>query len=776
MYDSMIQFYYYLARPNRCLNCQRHRLSPQRVSDPDPINLPVFQTMLLTTLAIIFSLAQLTPAKAAAASTQFKLLFPQNNSTTYASVYGNTPLLAWQAGSDSNSGIDRYEIWLDGTNVDNIPAALYGHLPGEKHGNYEPFRPFGFLAAEKIYYYTPQVSKLTSGPHQWYVKAVDKDGGKHRCKSIFNFKVADFKNTKIFVNHLGYLSNANNRVVVDDSIGASSYDVVDLNGKVVFSGDLTGDRGAFGNNLFADFKVPSGSGTCRIKAGSQYSMWFPVGLEARLNYETYLRKYRNAYRRKRCGDTTVNWGDKPCHLDDARIDSGKRHAIVGGWHASSDVRKIMRILQPALYGLIEMKRVINPAWDSGDYSIVDEIKWGNQYIHQMQLSSGALVQHYYLWCGAKDWSESINRYTNNIAGDSDDRVLQESTLIIDMLSQSRFIKNQTTIYRLYKDTDPAYADKCLKAAERCYNYFTKTWPVVTEYETAFCARPYMETVTDLMPLAYGVRANLYMYLATNKSVYKDHAVDLADKLMALQETKYIAGQNEVKGFFYGDAAKDKIFDSLMAHGGMDGAEGGVIVLADLCDALPAHPKCPKWKESLRSYLQDYLLVLSNKNAFGIVPAYLSLTETGGGQTGAKMQRNVGRLYYQYLCDNRGANKILARKAILLARGAKILNNPKLSHAAWRQVNWILGSNPLNTSTVFGVGQNQPKLYKEWLAPRTDGMVLQGIGGGSKDMPYLRQGHWRHCEMELHNTAWFAQAIFELLSQNNPISTRSDSLK
>ena len=228
----------------------------------------------------------------------------------------------------------------------------------------------------------------------------------------------------------------------------------------------------------------------------------------------------------------------------------------------------MRILQPGLYGLVEMKRIVNPPWDSGDYSILDEIKWGNKYIHQMQLESGALVQHYYLWCGAKDWGESINRYTNNKIGDADDRVLPESTLVIDMVSQSRFIKNQTTIYRLYKDKPIRHMlTKCLKAAGRCYNYFEKTWPVVTDYETTFSARPYMETVTDIMPLAYGVRANLYMYLATDKSEYKKRAVDLADKLMALQETEYIEGQKEVKGFFYRDAKKDANFCSLMAHGG-----------------------------------------------------------------------------------------------------------------------------------------------------------------------------------------------------------------
>jgi len=495
-------------------------------------------------------------------------------------------------------------------------------------------------------------------------------------------------------------------------------------------------------------------------------MWFPLGLAAKLNYEDYLRKYRNAYRRKRCGNTTANWGGKACHLDDARMDGGKRHGIVGGWHASSDVRKIIRILQPALYGLVEMKRIVNPAWDGGDYSILDEIKWGNQYIHEMELENGAVVQHYYLWCGATDWSEAINRYTNNVIGDVDDRLLPEKTLVVDMVSQSRFIQNQTTIYRLYKNTDPEYAVRCLEAAARCYNYFENTWPVVTDYETTFNARPYLEKVTDLMPLAYSVRANLYMYLATDHPVYKDRAVALADQLMALQENEYIEGQEEVRGFFYADANKDSIFSSYMAHGGLDGAPGAVIVLADLCDALPAHSKCPQWKESLRSYLEDYLLPLSNKNAFGIVPGYLSRKPLAGG-------KHVGGLYYQYLDDNRGVNKVLVRKAILLARGARILGNPELRDVAWRQVGWILGNNPLHASTVYGVGHGQPRIYKGHLAPRSDGMVVQGIGGDSKDMPLIRQGHWRHCEMELHHTAWFAQAMFELLPPATSHASRPD---
>ena len=193
-----------------------------------------FGITVLIALGIIFSLTQFVAAQDTTARAQFELLVPENNATTYATTYGDTPLLAWRESSDSESGIDHYEIWVDGSNVDNIPAGLYGHLPGGSYGNYEPFRPFGFLAAEKVYYYTPLVSKLSAGPHQWYVKAVDGDGNKRQSNSMFNFKVEDFGTVKVFVNHLGYLSNENKRVVVDGSVEASSFDVVDLRGKVVF--------------------------------------------------------------------------------------------------------------------------------------------------------------------------------------------------------------------------------------------------------------------------------------------------------------------------------------------------------------------------------------------------------------------------------------------------------------------------------------------------------------------------------------------------------------
>jgi len=728
------------------------------------------QTAFLRALGLFFLFAQSAAAQDHTPPAPFELLIPANNAVAYVSTYGDKPRLAWQENSDKGAGLDHYEVWMDGAKVDTVPAGTFGHLPGEKIRNYEPFRPYGSLVTDQVYYYTPRLSDLTPGPHKWHVIAVDAGGNKRKCGRAFSFTVEDpgaaKDSLKIFVNHLGYLPGSTPRVVVDRSVAATSFEVVDADGDAVFSGKLRDGGGAFGAYLVGDITGLEGSGTCRIKAGSQYSMWFPIGLEAKLNYEDYLRKYRNAFRRKRCGNTKVNWGGKPCHLEDARMDGGERHELVGGWHVSSDVRKIMSILQPGMSGLIELKRIASPAWDSGDYSILDEIKWGNEFIHGMQLKNGAIGHHKYLWCGMTDWSESHNRYTNNIIGDADDRLLPEGTLVVDMLEQGRFIKNQTTIYRIYKDTDPVYAGKCLDAATRCYNYFSKTWPVVTDFEATWAGRVTREPVTDIMPLAYGVRANLYMHLAKGKAEYKTKAVALADELMALQETEYIAEQTEVKGFFYRDVGKDTIHEQIV----WEGVEDAVIVLANLYEAFPTHPKAHQWKRCIRSYLEDCLLPLSRKNAFGIAPGYISLTDQAGGQSDAKIQHKTGGLHYQYLRNDRGTNRSRTLKAIVLAKGARILGSQELRDAAWRQVDWILGNNPLNMSTVYGVGHNQPAAYKEQLAPRSDGMVIQGIGGGANDMPYVEGGHWRWAEMELNYTAWLAWAVFELLT---PIESKTD---
>jgi len=89
--------------------------------------------------------------------TAFNLLSPENNAT----IDTATPTLTWQASSDNGSGLWRYEVWLDGSNIDNVSLDRTSYL----------------------------TQLLSEGSHQWYVVAVDNAVNKTRSNSIFNFTI-----------------------------------------------------------------------------------------------------------------------------------------------------------------------------------------------------------------------------------------------------------------------------------------------------------------------------------------------------------------------------------------------------------------------------------------------------------------------------------------------------------------------------------------------------------------------------------------------------------
>ena len=71
-------------------------------------------------------------------------------------------------------------------------------------------------------------------------------------------------------------------------------------------------------------------------------------------------------------------------------------------------------------------------------------------------------------------------------------------------------------------------------------------------------------------------------------------------------------------------------------------------------------------------------------------------------------------------------------------------------AAQRQLDWILGVNPFNSSTVEGFGHNHPGHFansNEFRppTPRIPGAVMNGIGGTADDQPDLYDGSYHTAE-------------------------------
>ncbi len=79
----------------------------------------------------------------------------------------------------------------------------------------------------------------------------------------------------------------------------------------------------------------------------------------------------------------------------------------------------------------------------------------------------------------------------------------------------------------------------------------------------------------------------------------------------------------------------------------------------------------------------------------------------------------------------------------------MLHDPKLKAYAQKQLDWIIGINPFNSSTIEGVGYNHPKHFPgSTFYPQTPvlpGAVLNGLGGDHNDQPSIGNGDWQISE-------------------------------
>ncbi|OGS20512.1 MAG: hypothetical protein A2252_01105 [Elusimicrobia bacterium RIFOXYA2_FULL_39_19] len=551
---------------------------------------------------------------------------------------------------------------------------------------------------------------------------------------------SDSKKIKILINHLGYLTQGNKKVVISSG-NFSVFELIDIGSNVVFTGSLNSAGTDLGSYLVGDFTNFTATGTYRIRVStSEYSYCFPIGLVARDNYYDAVRKSAyNYFRKQRCGNTTINWRETTCHLDDAKLENryGPYHNCAGGWHDACDLRKWMDATLYGIHGLESIK-IINPSWDSNN-AILDELKWGNLYFLNMQGPDGDMYSYLdgdpdpYSWADGSYW-------TDNIIGNDDDRVIILST---NPVRNYNFISAQANLYRIYKNTDSAYAKACLASAVRCYNFSKAQWPNLTGYSSC----------------GYGIYAGVQLYLATGNSEYKNFAITMADNLMALQETKYIGGQTQIKGFFYTTAAKTAFMKPVYKE------PMSLIGLCALCEVFPEDSKSSQWKECIRSYVEDYLSVIANRNAFGIVPYGLYSTNPGGS-------RQIGSLYYRYFMEPSlrwwvGMSSNLLGTAVGLGKASKILGKPQYLKLAERQLDWILGNNPFNATVVTGVGYYQIPFYDshdiDQSTPLIDGGVMNGIGGTSTDMPYEGKGYWQTGEYWTPHVCYFLWSVSELLT-------------
>jgi hypothetical protein len=87
----------------------------------------------------------------------------------------------------------------------------------------------------------------------------------------------------------------------------------------------------------------------------------------------------------------------------------------------------------------------------------------------------------------------------------------------------------------------------------------------------------------------------------------------------------------------------------------------------------------------------------------------------------------------------GPNHDILGNALFLLRAGRLTGEKRYFDAACRQIDWVLGCNPFDASTVEGIGLNQPLRFVncgEFFppTPQIPGAVTTGIQGDDSDNP------------------------------------------
>ncbi len=518
----------------------------------------------------------------------------------------------------------------------------------------------------------------------------------------------------ILVNHAGFTPAAAKHCLLAGQAGGQFTVSEHPRGRVVFAGQWLPAGVDLGEFQVGDFSPLRDPGEYIVGSGEKHSAPFVIAPDV---YDEPINKAIRYYAAQRCGPNTTGYF-RPCHIDDGRRgDNGQHRDVSGGWHDACDVRKWGNA---TIYGLVGLLRLAELTGDDfGRNRLLEEIRWGNRYFRALQEPDGWCMNH----CGG-DYAGhgDLNRWTDTLVDTADDRTIAVGPG--EPRHQFCFVLTQAMIARLTRESDPEYAAECLAAGLRCLEWCRKNNVGASSSELGCLAAACLE-----------------MHRTTGQAEHLELAAQAARRMIALQ-----AGEEPglpISGFFFHDKPEGGPARDIW-HGNWP-----LLSLCLLIEHAGEHPDRLAWRQALERHCRGYLLPMSERSAFGIVPFGLYSEEQDPG--GA---RRIGRYWYRYFMEVSpvwyvGINAHLASNGVGLTRAARILGEPRLAACAQRQLDWILGVNPFDASTVMGVGHNQPAQYmtREFTPPTPMiwGAVVNGIAGSKSDTPDLRPGSWQTCE-------------------------------
>ncbi|MFO7869828.1 MAG: glycoside hydrolase family 9 protein [Kiritimatiellia bacterium] len=501
--------------------------------------------------------------------------------------------------------------------------------------------------------------------------------------------------------------------------------------RFVFDGPLQRVSGDFGTWWEGDFSDIHENGVYQIFCGGKRGPLFVIRDDVWIRLLPLCLTY---FRVQSCGRNVPGWHEA-CHLDDALVEKEKRYIDApGGWHDAGDFRQHATSTSMNALSLLLAHRM----WSGREEELgvepgvfLEEARRGVHFFLALQRENGSLFR------AVGDGGNETNRYTDNIRESGDERTADPRPAN----PPGKF----TVLYALYaealKTEDPDLSGRCLSAAELSMKHDCSLEAGAAEW------------------LQWKAWAYLELWKLTGKEELQHGAAGTMRSLLDLQVKDYIGGQSVTRGFFMEAPGA-----GVSGHKHI-GSDYVIWILAEFLKMWPDHPDSARWKDAIAMWADDYVLAFAARNPFGLLP-YAFYTSPPEEHAGCLYRRLGEDLWFRYfLADNTfGVNARSALSAAALAAASRVLSRPELMDHGYRLLEWILGANPFQLSTMSGAGVRQACAHSSYMGDIPGG-VMNGIGGDNRDMPspaaHPWSGHWNLAEYYGYNTSQFMWAMLAL---------------
>jgi hypothetical protein len=591
----------------------------------------------------------------------------------------------------------------------------------------------------------------------------------------------------VTASQLGYLCESRKRIVVPLGSGGAAadaggtgtpagFEIQDLaridaqalgaaeSWRTVLRGDLAPHHGPFGDYLVGDCSALRRPGCYRAVVapgrGAAPAAWSWPFIVADGVFSRLPGMCLDFVHAQRCGAYEDELRG-PCHLDDGvRSDTGEQIDAAGGWHDAGDLRKWMATTSLPILGFLALRDRLafsRNHWREKHFEDdgLSEAAWGVRWVLKMQDPASGMF-----WedvggggdsrrePGMQWWYENHagcyadnagNFYSDNRRSSGDERSVRAQYNPVVQYTAIALLLDAGDRLRPYA---PALATQSHDSALMCWKHMQGRR-----------ADPFHDWTSVI---AWRLAAALRLHAMG--MVAEDEVTELVTDLLALQSER---------GFWYMDRSRRDPYRGIL------NAAQPVIALCSFIDSDFEHPLVDRARESLERLWDGYVVRMTATNPWGMMPYGLYAEERTRGDVYHELEPG---LWYRFFMPahaperiNHGLSAHWTSWAHGLGMMARVLERREYAEAAFDQLAWLMGANPLGLSMVTGVGHRFAAPYSRFAGPVAGGFLVGPRGTAEDEMWADSDGRmeWSSGEYWMAPLANALMALAELLPPRPP---------